>query len=105
MPTRRGMPKRKPSHKGLRSCLGCGVRDERGALVRIAATGDRVELDAERRLPGRGGYLHPRTECMERFMSPRIKQFRSLKRKLNGAERLHIISSMRMRLDSGTSVA
>jgi predicted RNA-binding protein YlxR (DUF448 family) len=99
------MQKRKPSHKGLRSCLGCGARDEREAMVRIAASGDRVEVDATRRLSGRGGYLHRRADCLERFLNSRVKEFRSLKRKINREERLHIISSIRERLDSGTSVA
>jgi predicted RNA-binding protein YlxR (DUF448 family) len=81
------------------------VRDEPRALVRIAAAGDRVEIDADRRHSGRGGYLHPRAVCLDGFVASRIKEFRSLKRKINGDERLRITSSIRMRLDSDTSVA
>ncbi len=99
------MPKLRPNHKGLRSCLGCGARDQRRALVRIVSAGDRVEIDVARRLAGRGGYLHPRPVCLDGFLASRIKEFRSLKRKINRDERLHITSSVRMRLDSGTIVA
>lgn len=102
---RRAMPRRKPNHKGLRSCLGCGGRDQPRALVRIVTAGERVEIDVDRRLPGRGGYLHPRAACLDGFVASRIKEFRSLKRRINGDERLRITSSIRMRLDSDTSVA
>jgi predicted RNA-binding protein YlxR (DUF448 family) len=70
------------------------VRDERQALVRIAAVGDRVEVDPARRLPGRGGYLHPHGVCLERFIGSRVKEFRSLKRKINRDERLRLTSSI-----------
>lgn len=99
------MPKCKPSHKGLRSCLGCGTRDERRALIRIAAAGSRVVIDPDRRLPGRGGYLHPRALCLEGFLASRIREFRSLKRKINADERRNITRSITVRLDSDTSVA
>ena len=74
-------------------------------MLRIVATADGVAFDAERGLAGRGGYLHPRPACLERFLGSRIKEFRSSKRKINRNERLVLIDSIRMRLDSGTSVA
>jgi predicted RNA-binding protein YlxR (DUF448 family) len=89
------MPKRKPNHKGMRSCLGCGARDKRGGLLRIAAVGDHIELDTARRLPGRGGYLHPQADCLARFVASRAKEFRSLKRKVNRDERLRITGSIK----------
>jgi len=33
-------------------------------MVRIAATGDRIEVDPTQRLSGRGGYLHRRRDCL-----------------------------------------
>jgi len=89
------MLKRRPSHKGMRTCLGCGARDERGALLRIAMAGERVELDAARRLPGRGGYLHPRTGCLESFAASRVGEFRSLKCKINRDDRLRITGAIK----------
>jgi predicted RNA-binding protein YlxR (DUF448 family) len=85
--------------------MGCGARDERGTLVRIAADGDRIEVEAERRLAGRGGYLHPRAACLDGFLASRVKEFRSLQRKINRDERLRITSSIRNRLDSDISLA
>ncbi|MGH7907628.1 MAG: YlxR family protein [Candidatus Binataceae bacterium] len=95
----------KRNHEPGRTCLGCMKRDEQKALVRIASANGAIVLDADRRLPGRGGYLHPRGECLKSFAASRIKEFRSLKRKINRDERLAIVNSIMRRLDSGAMVA
>jgi predicted RNA-binding protein YlxR (DUF448 family) len=79
----------------MRSCLGCGARDQRGALLRIVAAGGRIELDTARRLPGRGGYLHSQPDCLARFVASKAREFRSLKRKINRDERLRITDSIK----------
>jgi len=49
-------------------------------MVRVAATGAGVTLDPQGLLGGRGAYLHRRSECLERFVNIKVKEFRSLKR-------------------------
>ncbi len=49
-------------------------------MVRIAAAGAVVTLDAQGRLGGRGAYLHRRPECLERFVKSKVREFHSLKR-------------------------
>lgn len=45
-----------------RTCIGCRVTQAKAGLVRLAwRDGLGVVVDAEQRLGGRGGYLHP--EC------------------------------------------
>ena len=56
-------------------------------LVRLAALDGAVVADLTGRLPGRGGYLHPRRECLEKFTRAKVREFRSLKRGLALDER------------------
>lgn len=74
------MPTDRPSvHAGLRTCIGCGVRDERSALVRVVADrragnpGDPVTVvpDVRAVLPGRGAWLHPCAECLQKAIRRR----------------------------------
>ncbi len=39
--------------------------------MRFALSGDQVVLDAERRVPGRGAWLHPDRECFETALKRR----------------------------------
>jgi predicted RNA-binding protein YlxR (DUF448 family) len=80
-------------------------RDAQKVLLRLAAgrTGA-VTIDLEARLAGRGGYLHPRSECLVRFINAKVKEFRSLKRRLDRGERLRITEVIRTRLDSGAAL-
>jgi len=48
-----------------RTCIGCGTRAPAGRLVRLAAVEGRVAVDRERR-GGRGAWLHPSEECLDR---------------------------------------
>jgi predicted RNA-binding protein YlxR (DUF448 family) len=66
-----------------RTCVGCGgkadPRAEPGALVRLVASAGRLQLDAERRLGGRGAWLHRAGDCLGRAL--RRKAFgRALRR-------------------------
>jgi len=47
----------------VRTCVGCRRTDRQAALVRIARTPAGIALDARRRLPGRGAWLHPDPRC------------------------------------------
>jgi predicted RNA-binding protein YlxR (DUF448 family) len=74
-------------------------RDAKASMVRIAVVNDHVEADFEARRSGRGAYLHPALECVERFVGLKVKEFRALKRKIEPAERLEIASAIKRRLD------
>jgi predicted RNA-binding protein YlxR (DUF448 family) len=57
-----------PRHAPIRTCIGCGQRDRQDQLLRIARDADGVlRVDAERRLHGRGGYMHARQDCWTLF--------------------------------------
>jgi len=86
------------SHKPQRTCLGCMRRDDQDAMVRITSAGGRVQADDEVRRPGRGGYLHRSAECLARFERSRIKEFRSLRRKIGLDERRDLTERIRSRL-------
>jgi predicted RNA-binding protein YlxR (DUF448 family) len=56
-----------------RTCVQCGVVRDKGGLLRIAGKPDAGWVpDPEGRLPGRGIYLCPVGECVDRF-SARIR--------------------------------
>ena len=73
-------------------------RDDRNAMVRIAAVAGRVRPDSIVRSPGRGGYLHRSAECLVRFERSKVKEFRSLRRRLGLDERREIAELIRSRL-------
>jgi predicted RNA-binding protein YlxR (DUF448 family) len=57
--------------KPERTCVGCGRKAPQGELVRFAAPTGVLQLDAERKLPGRGAYTCRRPSCFERAESRR----------------------------------
>jgi hypothetical protein len=50
----------------VRTCVGCRERAAKSELLRIVAAGNEVVPDPLARLTGRGAYLHPSPECLER---------------------------------------
>jgi hypothetical protein len=53
----------------VRTCVGCGERAPKPGLHRFVAECDGgLRADPARRAPGRGAYLHPRPECLRRFV-------------------------------------
>jgi predicted RNA-binding protein YlxR (DUF448 family) len=48
----------------MRTCTGCRAVAPQRELVRVALDGGRLVVDRERRLPGRGAYVHPRKACV-----------------------------------------
>ncbi len=49
----------------IRTCIGCRTREPASALIRLVADGDgEVQVDVRHRLPGRGAWIHPTTECI-----------------------------------------
>ncbi len=54
-----------------RTCIGCRSAGPQDELVRFAAVEGRVVPDLDRRLPGRGAWLHPRRACLEHAMDRR----------------------------------
>jgi len=73
-------------------------RDDQNAMVRIAAVAGRVRPDNIVRSPGRGGFLHRSAECLVRFERSKVKEFRSLRRRLGLDERREIAELIRSRL-------
>jgi len=87
-----------------RTCLGCMQRDEKSSLVRIAIRAGEPVVDVAARLDGRGGYLHPKPECLDGFVKSKVKEFRSLKRSIDRERRAEIAGTLRLRLDSSASL-
>ncbi len=83
----------------LRTCLGCMARDRKDAMVRIAMRDGMPVADFEMRAPGRGGYLHRRLECLERFVRSKAKEFRSLRARISPEHRRLLVQAIRERLD------
>src|ERR1700680_3307311 len=94
-PMRHTLAMPRSSHKPMRTCLGCMRRDLQLAMVRVAAVGARVLPDDALRRPGRGGYLHRSAECLLRFERSRVREFRSLRRKLGLDERQELTELIR----------
>lgn len=50
----------------IRTCVGCGLRTAKSDLLRVVAVDGEVVADPAARRPGRGAYLHPSRDCLER---------------------------------------
>ncbi|MDR3068707.1 MAG: YlxR family protein [Cellulomonas sp.] len=53
----------------VRTCVGCRARDSRSSLLRVVLVTDAAGLpalmpDEAARLPGRGAWLHPDSDCL-----------------------------------------
>jgi predicted RNA-binding protein YlxR (DUF448 family) len=57
----------KKPRQPIRTCLGCGFRDEQHKLIRLTVDG-RGELRLRQSDGGRGGYLHAAPECWQAFL-------------------------------------
>jgi len=66
----------------------------------LAALDGAVVADLSARLPGRGGYLHPRPECLEQFVKAKVREFRSLRRAIEPAQRRAIAQTIQDRLET-----
>ena len=62
----------RPPQRMARTCVGCRRRDVRSELLRVVLERNdagehlaRVVPDPALRLPGRGAWLHPTTECLD----------------------------------------
>ncbi|MGC2277536.1 MAG: DUF448 domain-containing protein [Candidatus Binatus sp.] len=84
--------------------MGCMKRDAKASMIRIAVVNGRVEVDFEALKAGRGGYLHPTDECVERFVVSKVKEFRAIRRKIERPERLEIKMAIKRRLDRNSKV-
>jgi hypothetical protein len=73
-------------------------------MVRLIALPTRVALWSRHSAGGRSGYLHPRVACLEGFKHSRVKEFRSLKRRLGSDERRAITELVWKRLASQAGV-
>jgi len=61
----------------VRTCVGCRSRDDQSRLLRFTVGADGGLVSG--RGMGRGGYLHPRRECVHAFTTQRTGFVRSLK--------------------------
>ena len=49
----------------VRTCVGCRQRGNRSDLIRIANFQGNLSVDTEKKMPGRGSWLHKKTGCLE----------------------------------------
>ncbi|MFC4945493.1 YlxR family protein [Pseudonocardia sp. GCM10023141] len=50
----------------MRTCVGCRTRSPADGLLRVVVVHGVLTPDPRRRLPGRGAWLHPAPECLDR---------------------------------------
>lgn len=50
----------------MRTCVGCRVRAEAGELLRVVLVDGDLAFDLRRRAAGRGAWLHPESDCLDK---------------------------------------
>jgi predicted RNA-binding protein YlxR (DUF448 family) len=73
-------------------------------MLRFVDCSDRLTLDEEGRMLGRGAYLHYRNRCITSFSHNKAGQLRSLKRKISLDERRKLAELIHARLDSSAAL-
>jgi len=53
----------------VRTCLGCRSRTQKSALLRVVSQNGAVVPDLSAVLPGRGAWVHPTPECVEKAVA------------------------------------
>ena len=79
-------------------------KDRKDVMIRLGVIDDHVAPDFEGKQTGRGAYLHRTSECLERFVKSKAKEFRSLRRSIERRERIEIARTIKERLDRETRV-
>ncbi len=67
-----------PNTEPERTCVGCRTRSTASAMVRFKVLHGKVVVEGRRTLPGRGAWLCPRPECLDRALRGRafLRAFR-----------------------------
>jgi predicted RNA-binding protein YlxR (DUF448 family) len=55
--------------EAVRTCLGCRARADKSSLTRVVARDGEVVVDHSTTLPGRGAWVHPTRECVEKALT------------------------------------
>jgi len=55
--------------EGVRTCIGCRSRVDKSSLLRVVVRGGAVVPDPSEILPGRGAWVHPTPECVDKSIS------------------------------------
>ncbi len=82
-------------HRPERTCLGCGVRDNKGNLLRLVVPPS-GELIVDQMATGRGGYLHEKGTCWEAFLGKK-KLYRAFHLEIGREARGILIQGLRDR--------
>ncbi|MFA7498660.1 MAG: YlxR family protein [Leucobacter sp.] len=53
----------------VRTCVACRKRASRADMLRVVLSDGRLILDERARLPGRGAWVHPTAECLDRAVT------------------------------------
>lgn len=48
-----------------RTCVGCRHRSSRAELLRIVEESNVLVFDIQKKLPGRGAWIHPSQDCLK----------------------------------------
>ncbi|MGN6199897.1 YlxR family protein [Humibacter sp.] len=57
--------------ESVRTCVGCRSRASRSSLLRVVARNSQLVVDESARMPGRGAWLHPTSECLDKAIRRR----------------------------------
>ncbi len=74
------------THVPIRTCLGCGRKRPKKELVRIVLKDGALIIDERGGFPGRGAYLCPQGDCLNRLLKKRGRLSHALRASVLGSE-------------------
>ena len=82
-----------------RQCMGCRERKEKRAMIRVVrCTDGEVRLDFSGKLNGRGAYLCPNTECLNKAIKAK-----ALERSLETPIPPEVVEQLRKEMEAGAN--
>ncbi|MDL1969524.1 MAG: YlxR family protein [Candidatus Desulfofervidaceae bacterium] len=87
----------KDKHHPIRSCIVCGKKDYKSNLLRIACFKQKIGLDSEQQLPGRGAYVCLEGDCIKKMTI--IKYVRKLERALRQHLTFDVIEDLKKQIE------
>ncbi len=92
----------KPRHVPLRTCIGCSERYPKRELLRVVRTPEgEVLFDPTGKRSGRGTYLCPKADCLERAVRTKSLE-RALKQPVSTQEAESLRESLKPLVQEGT---
>ena len=84
----------------VRTCVGCKTLGTRKSLIRVVLVNTELTIDEDKKLPGRGAWLHGSKKCFELAINRKAFS-RALKSQVSADEKVLALAIEQAKSDDG----